>query len=506
MNNYQNLKDSEKIFLFNNEVYQKQVGYSYEGIHSDHEIETEQNLKLLIWEKKGYEIIFKLMLKYGGFQSEIKHDVLTESKHYLKNIDINSNLKGKWKYDTFIKKKNSVSNEGPLIKCSFLREWDEEVENFTWTEISQESTGINIFRLVPSIGSLHSFHVDITHLVKEEKSMFSSKKYVERIRLYPFIENEIYDDEGYIPKPDLLNDPRVVDKRPNVLQYYRYVNFWSFIENKEYNNSYLLSEKDKGFLVELYNELNDFVLDFSRDIRLSIDRENEIKLNEKTKTVQKVNRLILEEFDVNQNGELDILDCDDVLLDIVEKNQDTIVEIDFKLIKSFVSLNNYIKTKKSNLKRIFKIFQGVEENSELEIVLDVLRMSIQNYDYLVIHSTNMVVSLLTKDMISYYEIYETFDKLGVFESNWEKEISIKITSIDSKLNDVISSLKNVINSIYSMEKTISNDMKNLTYYSRKSYQTLNSSVKEELKELRSIRDGIRLNNTLTLFDTIDFFR
>ena len=130
-------------------------------------------------------------------------------------------------------------------------------------------------------------------------------------------------------------------------------------------------------------------------------------------------------------------------------------------------------------------------------------MSIQNYDYLVIHSTNMVVSLLTKDMISYYEIYETFDKLGVFESNWEKEISRKITSIDSKLNDVISSLKNVINSIYSMEKTISNDMKNLTYYSRKSYQTLNSSVKEEL---RSIRDGIRLNNTLTLFDTIDFFR
>ena len=45
-------------------------------------------------------------------------------------------------------------------------------------------------------------------------------------------------------------------------------------------------------------------------------------------------------------------------------------------------------------------------------------------------------------------------------------------------------------------------MKNLTYYSRKSYDTLNSSVKEEL---RSICDGIKLNNTLTLFDTIDFF-
>ena len=294
----------------------------------------------------------------------------------------------------------------------------------------------------------------------------------------------------------------MIDERPSVLQHSRYVNFWSFIENKEYNNGYLLSENDKEFLVELYNELNDFVLDFSRDIKLSIDRENEIKLNEKTKTIQKVNNLILEEFDKDQNGELDILDCDDVLLDIVEKNQDIIVEIDFKLIKNFVSLNNYIKIKKNNLKRIFKVLQDIEENSQLEIVLEVLRMSIKNYDLLVIHSTNMVVSVLTKDMISYYEIYETFDNLGVFESNWEKEISRKITSIDSKLTDVISSLKNVCNSIYSMEKTISNDMKNLTYYSRKSYDTLNSSVKEEL---RSISDGIKLNNTLTLFDTIDFF-
>ena len=486
MSNYQNLTDSEKILLFN---------LSY-----DDNFESEKDLKLFLWEKKGYEIIFKLILKYGGFQYTEK-DSLCRSENYLRNLDIKSNLKRKYRYDTFIKK-NSVSKEGTDIKCSFLKEWDEEVKNFTWTEIEKYSTGIQIFRLTPRIRSLHSFSISITHLVKEEKSLFSSKKYVELIKLYPFIENEIFNDEGYIPESDFLNDPRVVDKTPSVLQHSRYINFWSFIENKEYNDGYLLSEKDKEFLVELYNELNDFVLDFSRDIKLSIDRENEIKLNEKIQTNQKVNNLILEEFDKDQNGELDILDCDDVLLDIVEKNQDTIVEIDFKLIKSFVSLNNYIKIKKSNLKRIFKILQGVEENSQLEIVLEVLRMSIKNYDLLVIHSTNMVVSVLTKDMISYYEIYETFDNLGVFESNWEKEISRKITSIDSKLTDVISSLKQVCNSIYSMEKTISNDMKNLTYYSRKSYDTLNSSVKEEL---RSINNGIKLNNTLTLFDTIDFF-
>ena len=330
------------------------------------------------------------------------------------------------------------------------------LKNFTWNESIHgsfpQNIGINIPGFLPKIGYLHSFKIKIIYLVKEEKSFFSSKKYVETIELYPFIENEIFNDKGYIPEYNFFEDPRVIDERPSVLKYSRYVNFWSFIENKDYNNGYLLSENDKEFLVELYNELNDFVLDFSRDIKLSIDRENEIKLNEKTKTIQKVNNLILEEFDKDQNGELDILDCDDVLLDIVEKNQDIIVEIDFKLIKNFVSLNNYIKIKKNNLKRIFKVLQDIEENSQLEIVLEVLRMSIKNYDLLVIHSTNMVVSVLTKDMISYYEIYETFDNLGVFESNWEKEISRKITSIDSKLTDVISSLKQVCNSIYSMEK------------------------------------------------------
>ena len=59
MNNYQNLKDSEKIFLFNNEVYQKKVGYSYEGVHSDHEIETEQNFN------RKYEQTYSLLLVKG---------------------------------------------------------------------------------------------------------------------------------------------------------------------------------------------------------------------------------------------------------------------------------------------------------------------------------------------------------------------------------------------------------------------------------------------------------
>jgi hypothetical protein len=32
-------------------------------------------------------------------------------------------------------------------------------------------------------------------------------------------------------------------------------------------------------------------------------------------------------------------------------------------------------------------------------------------------------------MITFYEIYETFDQLGVFNSNWENEVSNKLSEI-----------------------------------------------------------------------------
>ena len=41
-------------------------------------------------------------------------------------------------------------------------------------------------------------------------------------------------------------------------------------------------------------------------------------------------------------------------------------------------------------------------------------MSIENYQLLLVHSINMIVSIKTKEYVTYYELYENFDKMGVF--------------------------------------------------------------------------------------------
>ena len=98
---------------------------------------------------------------------------------------------------------------------------------------------------------------------------------------------------------------------------------------------------------------------------------------------------------------------------------------------------------------------------------------------------------------------EEVDSLGVFNSNWENEISGKLSSIDSKLSDVISSIKEVVLSIRNMEDSITSSLDELTYTTKSSFEQLNISVTSELKLIRS---GIEWNNLLTGIQTYQTYK
>lgn len=121
-----------------------------------------------------------------------------------------------------------------------------------------------------------------------------------------------------------------------------------------------------------------------------------------------------------------------------------------------------------------------------EELIGILKNQIHNYELLMFHSINMVVSISTDNLIVFYEIYETFDKLNVFNSNWEKEVSEKLTNVGSKLDDLMYS-------IYNMEQSIVSELSYLTYVTRDSFEDLNSSVTSQLKEVES---SINTNNLL----------
>jgi hypothetical protein len=108
----------------------------------------------------------------------------------------------------------------------------------------------------------------------------------------------------------------------------------------------------------------------------------------------------------------------------------------------------------------------------------------------------MITSLVESDLITFYEIYECFDQLGVFNSNWENEVSNKLTDIGDGIRDLMYS-------IYQMENKIVNSIDNLTYVTQDSFSQLQGSVE---KQLSSIDSSIQCNNLLTGIQTYQMYK
>ena len=125
----------------------------------------------------------------------------------------------------------------------------------------------------------------------------------------------------------------------------------------------------------------------------------------------------------------------------------------------------------------------------------------------------MIISLVEKDLITFNEIYLTFDKLNIFNSNWENEVSNKLVNIDSKLDDLIFSINK-------METSITNEILKMSIMSQINMNRLNKSVShgnmmmnESLKglnsslssNLKSIGSKMNLNNVLTGINTCQLY-
>jgi len=200
---------------------------------------------------------------------------------------------------------------------------------------------------------------------------------------------------------------------------------------------------------------------------------------------------VLQDFDKDGNGEVDVVDGSDFNL-LLKKHQTKIVEIDKTYIQKFVKVSSYLKTKKSNIQLIFDSIKNTSNQKELNEYVGILKNEIHNYNLVLFSSLSMITSLVKEDMITFYEIYESFDKLNMFNSNWENEVSQKLTHIGNGIN-------NLMYSIQEMGNNIVNELGNLSYLT----EELNESVTAQLREVES---SINANNLLTGIQTYQLYK
>lgn len=260
----------------------------------------------------------------------------------------------------------------------------------------------------------------------------------------------------------------------------------------------LKTESNIPFNITLYDELKLEIEEvqyeaIAEEKRMIAEKERIEEENRRKRLVSYQDSALLE-FDTDGNGEIDLIKND--FNDLLSSNQKQIIDIDKKHVHEFVKISNFIKTKRSNIQNIFESIRETSNVVQLVDVYGLLKNQIHTYELLVFHSINMIGALLSEDLITFYEIHESFDKLGIFNSNWENEVSEKLKNIGDKISDLMYS-------IHDMEQNMVNELRELNYTTSHSFKELNVAV---TKQLNQVNSSIKMNNLLTGIQTYQLYK
>lgn len=205
---------------------------------------------------------------------------------------------------------------------------------------------------------------------------------------------------------------------------------------------------------------------------------------------------IFSELDKDNNGVIDVIEGEDDFMQLLKKHQEKISEYDKAYLQKFVKVFNYLKNKKENIQQIFLSMKDTHTQTALNDEIGILKNQIHSYHLILFHSINMIISLVEDDLITFYEIYESFDKLNMFNSNWENEVSEKLTNIGDQIQDLMYSINK-------METNIIDSVSKLTYVTQKSFSLFSNTVE---KQLSGIDSSIKFNNLLSGIQTYQLYK
>lgn len=276
------------------------------------------------------------------------------------------------------------------------------------------------------------------------------------------------------------------------------------VKNGEYK---FPSCKNGTILFDRLIKLNEkIVSDKKMKQEIEINRQRQIeekwKKSESERLVESKNSYI-SRLDKDNNGTIDIIEEKNEFISLLKKHQHLVIEKgkDFNqnYIHQFIKVGNYIKQKRSNLQLMFDCVKQVQNQDNLYDYVQILESEIHSYNLLLINSLNLIVSLIDDDQITFYEIYEKFDKLGIYNSNWENEISQKLTSLNKGILEINSNIKGLMYEIRDMGDRIVNSIEDLSYMTEESTKMLDNRLGE-------IDSSIKTNNLLTLIQTYQTYK
>ena len=233
--------------------------------------------------------------------------------------------------------------------------------------------------------------------------------------------------------------------------------------------------------------LNDNAFLSAHSVKSDLEIKNEIK-------TRKLD--FKRKFDKDKNGLPDVVESDD-FSKLLRKNQKIIIEVDKSHIKDLVKLGNFLENERKKIIELFKIISKCRSISEVNNLEKLITDNINFFQLCLVHSFNMIASLKNEDLITYHEIYETFDKQKVFNSEWQNNFLEGMSELGSGIALLRRDMKTMNEAILDEMYNIGSEIQGLSYNMESFSDTVSS-------ELNSINSGIQFNNLLGIVNTIQF--
>ena len=154
-------------------------------------------------------------------------------------------------------------------------------------------------------------------------------------------------------------------------------------------------------------------------------------------------------------------------------------------------VNDYFNNRKKDKNGNYKYFKTINDES-VNTYFGILNDDIHLYNVLLVYSFNMIESLINNDMISFYEIYERFDELNMFDKKHERDLISQLDNLNEGLGDVM-------NQIEIMGQKIVSSIGDLSMITEES--TL--MIKEGLE---SVESSINTNNLINTIQTYQMYK
>lgn len=199
--------------------------------------------------------------------------------------------------------------------------------------------------------------------------------------------------------------------------------------------------------------------------------------HDRVKKLLEETKITIMEFDSNNDGEVDIVESIEEFDKLFKLNSELIIERGKEYNQNFthqlVRLSNFLVTKKNNLNRLFSLIKELIEGGEIhddfhewwwepgggfwyvnskngqrefygdinkkncEFLVNLVNEEVHSFNMLSINSLCFISSLIDNDQITFYTIYEKLDKLNVFNSNWENQVSDKLSFLNEDLKSFV---------------------------------------------------------------------